>query len=226
MGCWPTGRRAACPPDDLALAIPAETLRQRPDVRAAEHRIAAALARVAQADAARYPDFRISGTLGLRALTVGALTGGSNRSPAPCWPVSTAVVRWWRGACPGACAGSRAGAGACGYEATVLTALKDVEDALVALRGDRERLVRLQAAADAAGNAALLAQQRYSSGLIDFHRCWKPSARCCPPRTAWRPRWPAFLPTMCGCTRRWAAAGNSPRQRPERAPNPYRMPWP
>ena len=50
----------------------------------------------------------------------------------------------------------------------LLTALKDVEDALVALRGDRERLVRLQAAADAAGNAALLAQQRYSSGLIDF----------------------------------------------------------
>jgi len=38
----------------------------------------------------------------------------------------------------------------------------------VVLRGDRERLVRLQAAADAAGNAALLAQQRYSSGLIDF----------------------------------------------------------
>jgi len=54
------------------------------------------------------------------------------------------------------------------YEATVLTALKEVEDALVALRGDRERLLYLQRAADAAGNAALLAQQRYSSGLIDF----------------------------------------------------------
>ena len=54
------------------------------------------------------------------------------------------------------------------YEATVLTALQDVEDALVALRGERERLVRLQAAADAAGNAALLAQNRYESGLIDF----------------------------------------------------------
>ena len=42
-----------------------------PDVRAAEHRVAAAAARVAQADAARYPDFSLSGTLGLRALTVG-----------------------------------------------------------------------------------------------------------------------------------------------------------
>ena len=55
-----------------------------------------------------------------------------------------------------------------GYQAAVLTALKDVEDALVALRGDRERLARLQQAAEAAGNAALLARQRYSSGLVDF----------------------------------------------------------
>ena len=54
------------------------------------------------------------------------------------------------------------------YQATVLGALKEVENALVALRGDRERLARLRNAADAAGNAALLAQQRYASGLIDF----------------------------------------------------------
>jgi len=54
------------------------------------------------------------------------------------------------------------------YQSVVLTALQDVEDALVALRGDRARLVRLQSAAIAAGNADLLAQNRYSSGLIDF----------------------------------------------------------
>mgnify|MGYP002129528555 CR=1 FL=1 len=42
------------------------------------------------------------------------------------------------------------------------------EDALVALQGERERLTRLNAAADAAGNAALLAQQQYASGLVDF----------------------------------------------------------
>ena len=55
-----------------------------------------------------------------------------------------------------------------GYQSVVLTALKDVEDALVALKGDRARLVYLEGAATAAGNAALLAQQRYASGLIDF----------------------------------------------------------
>jgi outer membrane protein TolC len=54
------------------------------------------------------------------------------------------------------------------HRAAVLTALKDVEDALVALKGDRERLTTLNNAADAAGNAALLARQRYESGLVDF----------------------------------------------------------
>ena len=64
--------------DDLALSMPAETLRQRPDVRAAEHQVSAALARVGQADAARYPSFRLSGSLGLRALTLGTLTGSGS----------------------------------------------------------------------------------------------------------------------------------------------------
>jgi outer membrane protein TolC len=54
------------------------------------------------------------------------------------------------------------------YRATVLLALKEVEDALVALRNDRERLARLQEAASAATRAATLARQRFASGLVDF----------------------------------------------------------
>ena len=50
----------------------------------------------------------------------------------------------------------------------MLSALQDVEDALVAPSGDRERLTRLQAAATAAANAELLVRQRYASGLTDF----------------------------------------------------------
>ena len=50
----------------------------------------------------------------------------------------------------------------------MLAALQDVKNPLVALRGDREKLERLRAAADAARNAALYARHRYASGLIDF----------------------------------------------------------
>jgi len=153
---------------DLALAIPAETLRQRPDVRAAEHRISAALARVAQADAARYPGFQLSGSLGLRALTLGTLSGGA--SVANALLASVSVPLFDGGAARAQVRAQQAALeqARLSYQATVLIALKDVEDALVSLQGNRERLARLQAAAEAAGNADLLARQRYASGLIDF----------------------------------------------------------
>ncbi len=154
--------------DDLALVIPAEALRQRPDVRAAEHRVDAAAARVTQADAARLPSFRLSGSLGLSALALGSLTNGSSVVSALLAGVSMPIFDG--GA---ALAQVRAQEAAldqelAAYEATLLGALQDVEDALIALRGDRQRLAHLRIAAEAAGNAALLARHRYGSGLVDF----------------------------------------------------------
>lgn len=155
-------------PPELALAMPAETLRQRPDVRTAEHRVSAALARVAAADAARYPSFRLSGSLGLNALTLGALTNGA--SVASSLLASVSVPLFDGGAARAQVRSQEAALeqARLGYQAAVLTALKDVEDALVSLQGNRERLARLQAASAAAANAELLARQRYESGLIDF----------------------------------------------------------
>jgi len=154
--------------DDLALAIPAETLRQRPDVRAAEHQVSAALARVAEADAARLPSFRLSGSLGLASVTLGALTSGSSAVSALAAGVSLPLFDG--GAARARVRAQHAALDQAGsvYRSVVLMALKDVEDALVALRGDRERLAHLQAAADAAGNAALFARQRFNGGLVDF----------------------------------------------------------
>ncbi|MBY0455127.1 MAG: efflux transporter outer membrane subunit [Burkholderiaceae bacterium] len=156
------------PPEDLAQEIPAQVLRQRPDVRVAEERITAALARWAQADAARYPRFDISGSVGLRALTLGALTGGASVTSALLGSVSVPLFDGGAARAQVRVQDALLEQARIGYEATVLAALKEVEDALSALRGDRERLLRLQNAAEAAANAALLAQNRYSSGLIDF----------------------------------------------------------
>ena len=155
-------------PDDLALALPAETLRQRPDVRAAEHRIGAALARVSQADAARYPSFNLGGSLGLRALTLGGLANGASVASALLASVSVPLFDGGAARAQVRVQASALEQARVSYQATVLTALKDVEDALVSLQGNRERLTRLQAAAAAAANADLLARQRYASGLIDF----------------------------------------------------------
>ena len=155
-------------PAQLALQIPAETLRQRPDVVAAEARVAAALARVSQADAARYPGFRLGGSLGLRALTLGTLTQGSSVVGALLSSIS--VPLFDGGAARAQVRVQEAGLEQArqNYVATVLTALQEVEDALAALQGDALRLEQLQVAAEAAANAALLAQQRYAGGLVDF----------------------------------------------------------
>lgn len=161
---------AAIPPAPagLALAFPAETLRQRPDVRTAENKVSAALARVDAAQAARYPSFQLGGSLGLSALTLGSLTDGA--SVLRSLLASVSVPLFDGGAAKAQVRSQEAALeqARLGYQSTVLTALQDVEDALVALQGDTERLARLQAASTAAANAELLARQRYQSGLIDF----------------------------------------------------------
>ena len=70
-------------PSRVAVGIPADTLRQRPDVRAAERKLAAETARVGVAEAARYPSFKLSGSIGLEALVQGA-TGAAPASSTRC----------------------------------------------------------------------------------------------------------------------------------------------
>lgn len=156
------------PRQDLTLAIPADTLRQRPDVRATEASLAAALSKTRQADAARKPSLRLSGTLGLGA---GSLSGLSDSAALLRTLLASIALPIFDGGALDAqlrAAQAAADQSRTAYEASLLTALREVEDALVALRGDRARQARLQQAADAAANAALLARQRYSSGLVDF----------------------------------------------------------
>jgi NodT family efflux transporter outer membrane factor (OMF) lipoprotein len=152
----------------LALGIPADTLRQRADVRAAEQDVAAAWAQVAQARAARWPDFTLSGSLGTSAATVSALGTGAAAVSTLLASVALPLID---GGARRATVRLRQAAleqASVAYQATVLAALKDVEDALAALRGDEPRLQSLQRAATAALAADDLAQLQYRSGLVDF----------------------------------------------------------
>jgi NodT family efflux transporter outer membrane factor (OMF) lipoprotein len=152
----------------VADVIPADSLRQRADVRAAEARITAALAAVDAAEAARLPSFRLGGSVGLTALTLAGFSNGAALATQILGSVSVPVLDGGAAkaqvrAQQAVLAQTRAS-----YQNALLTALQEVEDALIALHHDRERLIYLQQAASAADNAALLAQNRYSSGLIDF----------------------------------------------------------
>ena len=155
-------------PADLALAFPADTLRQRPDVRQAQAQWQAALARWSVAEAARYPSLRLSGSLGLSSLRLGSLADGASvlRSLA----ASLSAPLFDGGALRAQAQAQQAAVeqAQASLQGAVLTALKDVENTLLALQGNRERLIHLQAAAAAAANAEQLARQRYKTGLIDF----------------------------------------------------------
>ena len=158
------------PQTSLALTepIPADTLRQRADVRAAEHRISASLARVDAADAARYPSFNLGGSLSLNALSLAGLSNGATLAGSLLGSLS--VPLFDGGAAKSQVLAQEASLeqARAAYQSTVLTALQEVEDALVSLKNDVERLKLQQLAASSASNANLLAQNRYTSGLIDF----------------------------------------------------------
>jgi multidrug efflux system outer membrane protein len=155
-------------PAQLAVGIPADTLRQRPDVRVAERRLAAETARVGQAEAARYPGFNLAGSIGLEALTLSALGSSGAGTASLLAGISGPIFDAGRLRYQVEIQDAVREQALVAYEQTVLVALEEVGNALVALTRNREREQALVNAAKAARNAALLSRQRYSAGLIDF----------------------------------------------------------
>jgi outer membrane protein TolC len=143
-------------------------LRQRPDVQAAERKLAAETARVGQAMAARYPGFTLSGSIGLEALTLGALGTSGAVTRSLLTNVAGVIFDGGRLRRQVEIQDAVQEQALIGYEAAVLIALEDVENALVSLADNRQRQAALRDAADAAQNAAVLARHRYTGGLIDF----------------------------------------------------------
>lgn len=155
-------------PSRIAVGIPADTLRQRPDVRAVERKLAAETARVGVAEAARYPSFTLSGSIGLEALTVGELGNSDARTASLLASITAPIFDAGRLRAQAEAQDAVRAQAEVAYQQAVLTALQDVENALVALSRSRARSDALARAAEAASNAAELARQRYSAGLIDF----------------------------------------------------------
>ena len=153
-------------PASIAIGIPADTLRQRPDVRSAERSLAAATAEIGVAKAALYPALNITGNIGTSAnvfgdlfkIVTGSLFGGISQAIFNGGRLN-AQVRSNEAAAEGAFAL---------YKSTVLTALEDVENAVVALDSAKQREAQYAIALDAATNTALLSRAQYRAGLTDF----------------------------------------------------------
>jgi NodT family efflux transporter outer membrane factor (OMF) lipoprotein len=155
-------------PGQVAVGIPADTLRQRPDVLAAERHLAAETARIGVQTANLYPALQLNGSLGVNAATLGGLADGGAGAASLLASVAGTIFDAGRLRQQVAIQTAVQEEALANYQAAVLTALEDVENALVALAQDRTRAQTLLLAAKAAGNAAQLARQQYAAGLVDF----------------------------------------------------------
>ncbi|ABA88071.1 efflux pump, RND family, outer membrane lipoprotein [Syntrophotalea carbinolica DSM 2380] len=161
-GAIPLAERAA------AVGIPADILRQRPDVRAAERQLAAQTARLGEAEAERYPSFKLSGSIGLEALTLSALSNGGAAVYSLLGSITAPIFDSGRIRANIETQDALLEQTRLAYKAAVLTALEDVENALVAVNNAGKRRETLTLAADSARETLQLAEQRYAGGLVDF----------------------------------------------------------
>jgi len=153
----------------VVTGIPANALRQRPDIRMAERALAAQTARIGEAEAELYPKFFLTGSIGLESIKSATLfetdSGAWNIGPSVSWPifhagairknikVQTELQEQYLAA----------------YENTVLTAVQEVREALVDYAEEQQRREALTRAVDAARNALEVAQDQYKNGLSDFN---------------------------------------------------------
>lgn len=152
----------------LALGAPEALLTRRPDVRAAERRLAAAAASQGVAVADLYPRVTITGVLGLLAGR-GNLFGTADSRQ---WAV-TPALRWAAFDLGSAKARLRGARGyteevLADYEKTIQLALEEAENALVGYRSQQERLVKLTDEVRESTRAVTIARVRYREGVADF----------------------------------------------------------
>ncbi|MFH1993418.1 MAG: efflux transporter outer membrane subunit [Pseudomonadota bacterium] len=155
-------------PLEVAVRVPADVLRQRPDVRKAERELAAQTARVGVATADLYPKLTLNGSIGFDALSTGDLLTADSRSysygPRISWRIfdAGAVRRNIE------VQSAKQEQALVTYESTVLSALEETENALVAYAEEQHRRDSLLEAVRAAQQVLDLAQSKYQAGLIDF----------------------------------------------------------
>jgi NodT family efflux transporter outer membrane factor (OMF) lipoprotein len=151
----------------FAVGVPAQLLQRRPDLRAALQRVEAADAGVAVAIADRLPSISFSGNYGSlrQEITAGLIKGefwsllGNLALPVIDGGRRRAEVTRREGVLAEAVAA---------YQQAVLSAFRDVEDALAANLATEQRLVRLAESAQAAAETLREATSRYFAGLIDY----------------------------------------------------------
>ncbi|MFL6657778.1 MAG: efflux transporter outer membrane subunit [Massilia sp.] len=153
---------------DVPLAVPSTLLQRRPDIAAAERRVAAANAQIGIARSAYYPNIGLSGSVG----TGGSKVGDLLRASTMLWSVGASLAQsiFDAGATRAHVAGVEAqhAQAVARYRQTVLSAFGDVEDQLIATQVlTQQQALRVQAS-QAADQVEQQMLNRYKAGQVSY----------------------------------------------------------
>jgi NodT family efflux transporter outer membrane factor (OMF) lipoprotein len=161
------------PPEQVALSVPAELLRRRPDINAAEMSAAAQSARIGVAKAELYPSFSLFGSIGLDASTAGpsdnlfaADSLFYSVGPRISWP----FFNYGRIKNQVRVEDARFQQSLVNYRETVLRAAQEVEDALTGYLRSQEALTFEQSSVQSAQRSVELSLEQYREGATDYQR--------------------------------------------------------
>jgi NodT family efflux transporter outer membrane factor (OMF) lipoprotein len=156
------------PPPSIPVGVPSELLERRPDIAAAERRVAAANAQVGLAEIAYYPLVNIVGSAGFESGSITTLLQG----PGAMWSVGAAVVQTLFDGGRRRAATDEAKAfydsSVASYRQTVLTGFQQVEDNLAALRILEKEAGVQTSAVEAAQRSLDLSNARYEGGVTSY----------------------------------------------------------
>jgi NodT family efflux transporter outer membrane factor (OMF) lipoprotein len=155
-------------PQSIAVGIPADLLRRRPDIRRNELQAAAQSARIGVATADMYPAFRLGGSVGYAAATSSDLRDAGSGFGVAGIGFNWKILNYGRLRNNVRVQDARFQQLVVSYENSVLNAAREVEDGLVRFTNAGERVVFLTDSVTASRRAVQLAQTQYNDGIISY----------------------------------------------------------
>ena len=155
-------------PGLVPVGIPATLARRRPDIRQAEATLHAQTANIGVSVASLFPDLSLTGQLGVRNTDASYLDDWSSHFFSISPSLSIPIFQGGRLVSSVKLARAQQASAALDYRQTVLTALQDVENALVSYRADQQQVTALDETTGALQRTFDLASDSYRQGLTTF----------------------------------------------------------
>jgi NodT family efflux transporter outer membrane factor (OMF) lipoprotein len=156
-------------PAEIALGMPQDLIRQRPDIRAAERQLAAQSEQIGVAVTDLYPAFSIGGSIGTNAMDTGDLFNNDSKT----WNLFGAfdwnILNYGRLKSNVRFQDALFQQLLVDYQDTILQAQGDVENSIVAYLKSHEQLASYKLAADASRRSVDVSTAQYQNGLVDFN---------------------------------------------------------